>query len=51
MLPAMNEVALNKLRLTPWLYDVKKPWLAVAVKDDGLGAWQDPGGVRRAWLA
>lgn len=48
---AMNEVALNKLRLIPWLYDVKKPWLAVVAKDDGLGGWQDPGGVRRVLLA
>jgi hypothetical protein len=36
-LPAMNEDALNKLRLTPWLYDVKKPWLAVAARTTAWG--------------
>jgi hypothetical protein len=51
VLPAMNEAALNKLRLTPWLYDVKKPWLAVVAKDEAFEAWPDPGFVRRALLA
>ena len=51
MLPTMNKCVLNRLRLRPWLYDVKKPWLVVVAKDDSLGVWQVLKGAIRALLA